>query len=64
MVYIVKRDGSKVPFNKELNKYGYYGYKVTNTTAVKDQPFYIRPYAKVGNDYIYGDVQYVDPSEI
>ncbi len=54
----------KVPFDKNMNSNGYYGYEVENKTGIENQPFYIRPYAKVGEDYIYGDVSYVEPSKI
>ena len=53
-----------VPFTNTLHQYGYYGYEVVNNSDVADQSFYVRPYAKVGDDFIYGDVQLVEPANI
>ncbi len=53
-----------VPFTNTLHQYGYYGYEVVNNSDVQDQSFYVRPYAKVGNEYIYGNVQLVEPANI
>ena len=57
-------NGIKVPFDKKANENGYYGYQVINETGVYNQPFYIRPYAIVNGEYIYGDVSYIEPSSI
>ena len=53
-----------IPFTNTLHQYGYYGYEVVNNSDVQDQSFYVRPYAKVGDDFIYGDVQLVEPANI
>lgn len=43
---------------------GYYGYEVVNQTDVENQSFYVRPYAKVGDNYIYGAVSFIEPANI
>lgn len=53
-----------VPFTNTLHQFGYYGYEVVNNSDVADQSFYVRPYAKVGDDFIYGNVQLVEPANI
>lgn len=53
-----------LPFRSTLQQYGYYGFKLINKTGVPDQTFYVRPYAKVGNDYVYGNILLVEPANI